>query len=429
MPPHDASSLLLVVPVPARRTDAGILMESQALHALTMYARHFERITLLCPELPPDQAEGFPGRWVALDSVPEAERLTVDTLPWGYDPLRHLRARRAVIRRLDAEIARHSHLQFAMGGMFGDWGALAGARAARAGRRFALWADRVEHRVIAETRNDRLRWRLRNALELPFMKRHEIRAVRRASVCLFNGHETWRYYRRYNPNSHQLHDIHTSAEQFIDEQALQAKTDRQRAGEPLRIFYMGRLSAMKAPLEWLAALQILHLAGVPFHATWLGDGELMGEMVEKRRAWGLEGVVELAGFVADHERVLRDCQAADLMLFTHVTPESPRCLIESLISGTPIVGYRSDYSANLVEQHGGGWLCDMHDVEGLAAGLRRLHEDRAELARLTAQAARNGRRFSDQAAFAERCELILQYAGPTAPSGRPALEHGAAGTG
>ncbi len=429
MPTHDTPSLLLVVPVPARRTDRGILMESQALHALTLYARHFEHITLLCPELPSDQADGFPGHWAPLDSVPEADRFTVDTLPWGYGPLRHLRARRAVIRRLDAEIARHSHLQFAMGGMFGDWGALAGARAARAGRRFALWADRVEHRVIAETQNDRLRQRLRNAVELPLMKRHEIRAVRRASVCLLHGREVWRYYQRYNPNSYSLHNIHTSAEQFIGEQALQAKTARQRTGEPLRIFYMGRLSAMKAPLEWLAALQILHLAGVPFHATWLGDGELMGEMVEKRRAWGLEGVVELAGFEANHERVLQACREADLLLFTHVTPESPRCLIESLISGTPIVGYGSDYSADLIEEHGGGWLCDMHDVEGLAAGLRRLHEDRAELARLTAQAARNGRRFSDAAVFAERCELILQYAGPAAPAGEATLKHSAAGTG
>ncbi len=408
-----APSLLLVVPVPARTTADGVLMEAQARHALTMYARHFEQITLLCPELPPEQVAGFPGRWAPLAELAEAPRLTVRTLPWGYGPLRHLRAHGAVRRLLDREIARHSHLQFAMGGLFGDWGALAALRAARAGRRFALWADRVEHQVIARSGNDRLLRRLRHAVELPLMKRLEMRVVREATVGLFNGYETWRWYRQYNPNSHQLHDIHTSESDFIDAPALAAKQARQRAGERLQIFYMGRLSPMKAPLEWLAALQILHLAGVPFRATWLGDGELMADMVQKRREWGLEGVVTLAGFEADHERVLQACRDADLLLFTHVTPESPRNLIESLLSGTPIVGYRSDYSENLIARHGGGRLCPMHDVEALAGLLRELHADREALARLTGQAAQNGRRFSDRAAFAERCELILRYAGPT----------------
>jgi glycosyltransferase involved in cell wall biosynthesis len=96
-------------------------------------------------------------------------------------------------------------------------------------------------------------------------------------------------------------------------------------------------------------------------------------------------------------------------MFTHVTPESPRCLLESLISGTPIVGYRNKFAVDLTSSLGGGCFAEMHDWEALGKQIADLAFHRAELRQLTSEAARNGQRFSDVQVFAERSELILKF--------------------
>ena len=172
---------------------------------------------------------------------------------------------------------------------------------------------------------------------------------------------------------------------------------------------MGRVSAMKAPLQWLEAIHQADQQGVKFEAIWMGDGDLMDEAKVKIAEWNLQDKVTMAGFVSDHEFVLKTMQSSDIFLFTHVTPESPRCLIETMVSGTPMVGYRSDYSANLITQHAGGVLVDINDVKSLADRLVELDKDREQLVRLTQAAAKNGLRFSDVEAFAERAELIKRF--------------------
>jgi glycosyltransferase involved in cell wall biosynthesis len=97
------------------------------------------------------------------------------------------------------------------------------------------------------------------------------------------------------------------------------------------------------------------------------------------------------------------------MVFTHVTPESPRCLLEALISGTPIVGYESKYSSDLTTELGGGSFVPMHDWEALGRRIAELVANRAELKSLIREAALNGKRFNDKAVFAERSGLIKQF--------------------
>ncbi len=407
---HSDDSLFLVLPVPFRKVDGKLLFESQACHGLDQWASMFGKVTVACPVMPewlnPEQS----WVWQDTDSLEHRDRITLIPMPWGYAPQDHFRQLAGVKKVLDENIASHRFLQFAIGGYFGDWGALACERAMAAGRKYALWADRVEHEIIQRTSRDAgLKEKLKNAVTLPLMKRYEEKVVKGAAVCLFNGNETWSFYRKFNPNSHQLHDIHTKESQYISEEDLQAKLARMKSGEPLQLCYMGRVDAMKAPLQWLEVTKKLKDRGVAFHATWLGDGDLMPEMQQQRSQWGLEQQVTLAGFVSDHERVLRTMQQADLFLFTHVTPESPRCLIETLVSGTPMVGYGSEYSQNLIEKHGGGKLVPVNDTEALAQAVIELNEQRDQLAALTEQAANNGRRFSDVAAFREREALLRKY--------------------
>ena len=96
------------------------------------------------------------------------------------------------------------------------------------------------------------------------------------------------------------------------------------------------------------------------------------------------------------------------MLFTHVTSESPRCLIEAFVSGTAIVGYHSRYAEELT-QNGGGALVPIHDWQQLGTLLQELWCDRPRLTQLVEQAAAQRARFNDEAVFQERSELIKRF--------------------
>jgi len=132
----------------------------------------------------------------------------------------------------------------------------------------------------------------------------------------------------------------------------------------------------------------------------------MKAMIDKL---GLNSSIELLGFERNRDKLLQRIRESHIMLFTHVTPESPRCLIESLACGTPIIGYRSKYGDNIVKDFGGGMFVPMNDWFQLGELLVTLWKDRQCLSRLIEEAGKNGTRFDDQAVFYERSELIKRH--------------------
>jgi glycosyltransferase involved in cell wall biosynthesis len=166
---------------------------------------------------------------------------------------------------------------------------------------------------------------------------------------------------------------------------------------------------MKAPLEWLKAIAAARDLSAPIRAVWLGDGPLREEAQAEVKRLHLNESVVLPGFVSDRSELLKALKTANIMLFTHVTPESPRCLLESLIAGTPIVGYQNMFAEELTSSLGGGRFVAIHDWESLGNLIADLVSDRSELRQLTIEAAQNGQRFSDVKVFAERSELISRF--------------------
>ena len=142
-----------------------------------------------------------------------------------------------------------------------------------------------------------------------------------------------------------MHDIHITRRDHISA----GGAGRQAGGRPrerLRLAYVGRADPMKGPLDWIEVLERLAAAGVDFEATWLGDGADLAEMLRRVAAAGLGATgCALPGFAADRAAVFAALRAAHLFLFCHKTPESPRSLIEALVSGAPLVGYDSAYRA------------------------------------------------------------------------------------
>jgi colanic acid/amylovoran biosynthesis glycosyltransferase len=413
-------SLLLVLPVPTYvATDGCRYVERQAVNGLARWAEHFSPVTVALVAYSASHACRIPGlSWECVDGISSLARTRIVELPYGYPVHLHAFLVARVRRVLEQLISTSRYLCFAIGGYFGDWGSQAALIAARHQRKFSVWTDRVESEVIRfETSKKRnVTKRFIGRIYAYHVAAFERRVIRHAELGLFHGRDTYEAYKCLVPHAHEVDDIHLSPSDRAPADAVEGKVDSilrsvMSAGDPrpLHMGYAGRAAEMKAPLDWLRVIKILVNQGVTVNATWLGDGPMLARMEAFCRDNGLNGVVSLPGFVADRARVIRQLREWDLLLFTHITPESPRVLIEALVSGTPIVGYASPYARGLVKGFGEDQLVPIGAVDQLAARVRALHVDRARLDQLIRCSYQAGDRFNDVAVFRHRSGLIKAY--------------------
>ncbi|MBE1283182.1 MAG: glycosyltransferase [Rhodobacteraceae bacterium] len=399
-------TLLIYAPVPLYRKGGALYGEKQALNGMRLWAAHFEKVIVMMPESP----EAPPPGWEPLSHHTNSlERVQVEPLPMAYRPDQFFKVLRSTRRKIGDLIRMADYLSFAIGGLFGDWGAVAAFEAERQGRPFAVWTDRVESEVVRRSIGQGT-WRhsLRSRLYHRPMFQLEKKVIRRAALGLFHGQETFDTYAPFCRNPHVVHDIHIAPKDHISDEALSDKMDAIPEGQ-IRIAYVGRADPMKGPMDWLEALALMRDAGVIFQATWLGDGSELEQM----RAWvaekGLTGQVDLPGFTDNRDAVRDLLQQAHIFLFCHKTPESPRCLIEALSAAAPIIGYEGAYARDLISAHQGGVLVPLGDVDALAQAVITLERDRVRLSELIGRAREDGRPFTDEAVFEHRSDLIKQY--------------------
>lgn len=354
----------------------------------------------------------MPASWGPLDLVgPALERITVVPLPMAYRPDKFLGQLPAVRRQIRDLIAKADYISFAIGGLFGDWGSVSCHEAFRMGRPYGIWTDRVESQVTRRMMGqgnwrDRLKARLFHR-PMAWLER---RLIRRAHVGFFHGGETYDTYAPFCRNAHLVHDIHLSKSDHIDPALLETKVRAAATGsKPLQILYIGRAEPMKGPLDWIEVLDQAHRAGVDFRARWLGDGRELGKLRAMIAEKGLEGRVAAPGFTTDRAAVLDELRRADVFLFCHKTPESPRCLIEALASGTPIVGYDGAFARELIHGNGGGVLVPTNDVAALARQVVDLAQQPGRRGALIRNAAADGAPFDDVSVFRHRSELIREH--------------------
>lgn len=407
--PDAPDGLLLVLPVPVSSTVNGLMLESQACNGADLWADHFEHLTIAAPSIPAVLADkSTTVAWKPITSLRNFERITFEPLPWAYTVqsfLRHLFHTRTVLESL---ITRHRYLHFAIGGLIGDWATQAASLARGMHRKYAIWTDRVEHKaIIANSRGCSLSRRIKTRLESPLMRLSEHAVINSCSVGLFHGAETFQQYSLWCKNPHLVHDIHVSQYDHIPNDALDVKRQSILSGAPLAVVYAGRAAPEKAPIDWLRAVARCVENGVLGRAVWLGDGPMLNEMRAFVRKERLEHIVSLPGFISDRSTVLQMLRESHVMLFTHITPESPRCLIEALVSGIGLIGYQSAYARDIAPR---SLQCvDLHNWKALGDLLARLSHDRSELIKLIDGAMEDGRQFTDDAVFLERSMIMKAH--------------------
>lgn len=400
-------TLLIYAPVPLYKKDGVLMQEDQACNGLRLWAENFEKVLVMYPL----EAGDPPPAWVPVEPAVGVNmaRIEIHPVPSAYRPDRFLYHLGPMRRRIQALVERAQYLSFAIGGLFGDWGSVSCYEAHKAGRPFAVWTDRVESQVVRRAiATGPIRRRIGAAITHRPMAQLERYVIRRAALGLFHGRDTFDTYAPYCREPQLVHDIHIRARDHIAPDRLAEKIKATRHG-PLKLAYAGRADPPKGPLDWVAVLEGLTARGVDFRATWLGDGEEHAAMRQRVNAAGLTDRVMLPGYVTDRERLLETLRDAHVFLFCHKTLESPRCLIEALISAAPIVGYHSAYAADLAHAHGGGRFVSIDNVAALTEELAKLDADRTDLANLIARAGRDGAPFTDEAVFQHRSDVIKHY--------------------
>jgi glycosyltransferase involved in cell wall biosynthesis len=403
--------MLLVLHAPFRIQDGQIWWDSQACNGAEQWADSFGSVIVAAPVISEALAvQNTTTVWRNTATLNRLERFELVPLPWAYSLPQFLQTYARTRQQLAQLVQRCRYIQVAIGGLFGDWAAVAALEAHRQSRKCAVHADRVEHRVVLNLAQQ-AGWRkqLQAKVHSSLMARFERYVIQRSSLGLWHGQDCYAAYSPFCAASYVIHDVHIKPETAISPEDLNRKLAEVSQIPILQICYAGRIAPMKAPLDWVRALDQARSLGVLFRATWFGDGKLKADMQALIAELALDDWIELYGFESNQDKLLARMRQAHLMLFTHITPESPRCLIEALASGTPIVGYASAYTEELTATQGGGSFVPIQDWQSLGQRLADLHSDRPRLQRLIRAAAANGARFNDRAVFQQRSELIKQH--------------------
>ena len=404
-------SMYLVLPVPFRVAEGKTFVECQAANGLDRWADHFSRVVVAAPVIPEAKVRNLKGFcWRDVETLEHRDRIVCQPLPWAHTPGAFAHSYAATRKKVGETIFQCQYLQFAIGGLVGDWATVAALEAIKQRRRYAIHTDRVEHEVIQKTASSASGpRRLKIAIEAPLMQRYHRHIIQHCSLGLWHGDDCFRAFSPWCDENHLIHDIHTKPGDLVTEATLAHKLERIRTAEVLHLCYVGRLDPMKAPLEWIRSLAAARDLGAKFEATWFGSGDMLEQAKAEAKSLQLDRIVHIPGFSVRHAEMLERLQSAHALVFTHITPESPRNLIEAQVCGTPILGYDNAYAVDLLAPHGGGALVPTHDTNALGALIAELGNDRDRLAEMTKKAALNGRRFTDAVVFSERSALVKQH--------------------
>jgi glycosyltransferase involved in cell wall biosynthesis len=409
VPSPDKESLLLEVSVPFRLIGGKPHMEKQAHNGLARWMENFDEVSLCAIVLPagPDESAV---EWTSVEDLLSTGRLFLHQLPWGYELLEYFRTKRRVAALFRELIPSHRHLCFSNLGWKGAWGSVASAEAAKQHRNYAVFIDSVLYNMPEpEIREAARRWARRFFRLMD--KRAILRSIRESSLGLFHGRSVYDVYAPYSREAHVVHDIHLKKADCIPEADLRARLQG-KTGK-LRIGYVGRVHHFKEPFMWIDTIARIvgqKPAGVEIEAAWMGDGPLLETARIRVKERGLEGTVHFIGAELDRAKVLAFLRGLDIFLFCHSAPESPRCLIEALMSGLPLLGFQSAYADELVEQRGGGRFRPVGDVEGLADLVGAYLADEEARRRLSWEAYSSGQLYYDEAVFRHRSGLIKRFA-------------------
>jgi glycosyltransferase involved in cell wall biosynthesis len=402
--------LLQVLPSVIRRVENELEMDFDFSESLRLCLNNFDRVTVACPITMEFQDSGL-RRCLRVKDLPWGNRIRVIPLPNAYRLSGFLRQLGAVRRLLKEEIENADYLVFSPHTLIGDWPTVAIREAIKLQRPYVIEADVVYEKVAWVAWAQIPSWKqfIKKNFMLPLFQRCHRYCLEHSTLALLQGQDVYDAYAPFCSNPHKVYHMPICGDDYITHGRLQNKLDALDHGRPLKLCYIGRAIDMKGPIDWLKTVHELIKSGVKINATWLGDGSLLSTMRTTAENLGLKNYVTFPGYISDRREILQTLQDSDIFLFCHKTPESPRCLVEALASGCPLVGYGSAYPQDLVARCGGGRFATLGNWKELANIVQDLETNREKLRDLIRRASVSGRLYDRDATMQNRIDLINKH--------------------
>lgn len=159
--------------------------------------------------------------------------------------------------------------------------------------------------------------------------------------------------------------------------------------------YIGQLIARKGIADMIRAFNEVFSRHPQAKLTLIGDGDQRSELEALAQSLPCRNAVSFLGFRQDR---LQLSQQFDVFLMTSSLEGIPRCLMEAMIVGTPVVAYDIPGVDQLITDGETGLLAPLGDWQQLAACCEQLVQDRA----LYQHIAVAGRALVDQRFSAKR---------------------------
>ena len=218
------------------------------------------------------------------------------------------------------------------------------------------------------------------------------------------------------PNGVDLDEVGASA--VIAPPLVEAR----EAGEFV-VGYLGQLIERKRVDVLLDAFAAL--PGGHSRLVVVGDGDQRERLQAQARALGLEARVHFTGFRDDRLEWLRGFHA---LVLPSTLEGIPRCLMESMAAGVPVVATDIPGTRELVEDGRSGLLVPVGDAPRLAAALASLRDDPARAAALARAGTRRVHEHFSARAMATRYHALFESLRAGAPllGAAPAVSDGVA---
>lgn len=165
---------------------------------------------------------------------------------------------------------------------------------------------------------------------------------------------------------------------------------------------------VKGPDTLIATLGAVHASIPDLHVllTGLARGYV-------RRELDRLGISNSHVYLRTRDELSRAYQALDAYLVTSRQEGGPKSVLESLASGVPLVTTRVGQAPELVAHGENGLLCEVDDIESLAASLVRLHDDRELRGRLRTAGRETAEAYADERLDSRWRELLDGFVQPT----------------
>jgi glycosyltransferase involved in cell wall biosynthesis len=178
-----------------------------------------------------------------------------------------------------------------------------------------------------------------------------------------------------------------------------------RKGKLERLVLLGRYTPEKGQADAIAALGICVRQGHPLRLALAaaGDAAARQALADLARAHGVGDLVDVSGWTDDPYALYA---SADATLMLSRNEAFGRVTVESLMCGTPVIGYRAGGTSEILA--GGGGILVEPGPEALAAAILHLAADGGEFGRLRDGASARQREFASAPSAASTLVTYLE---------------------